>query len=95
MTFQYKTEYCLGRRGRVCRTYGGIQALVAIAFDLALGLTFGLVGLGWWLVRRSVLTAYRVAAALVSLPLGAVRAVSVAHPGRVVGKPAWSSLDEL
>jgi hypothetical protein len=95
MTFQYKTEYCLGRRGRVCRTYGGIRALVAIALDLALGLTFGLDGLGWWLVRRSVLTAYQVAAALVSLPLRAVREVSDAHRGCGAAKPAWATLDEL
>ena len=95
MTFRYTTEYCLGRRGRVCRTYSGVQALIAIAFDLALGLTFGLIGLGLWLVRLGVVTAYRIASFLLSLPLKAVRAVSAPRPGRAVAKPAWASLDEL
>ena len=95
MPFEYKTEYGLGRRGRVCRTYSGIQALVAIAFDLVLGFSFGLIGLGLWLVRLCVVTAYRVAVVLVCLPLKAVRAVAVPHAGRAFAKPAWATLDEL
>ena len=35
MSFIYTTEYRLGRRGRINRSYTGIQALIAIAFDLA------------------------------------------------------------
>jgi hypothetical protein len=95
MTFQYTTEYCLGRRGRVCRTYSGVQALIAIAFDLALGFTFGLIGLGLWLVRLCVVKTYRVVVALVSLPFRVVRAVSVACSPRATSKPAWVTLDEL
>jgi hypothetical protein len=95
MTFQYETEYRLGRKGRVRRTYSGIQALIAIAFDLVLGSTFGLIGLGLCLIRYTVATAYRIAVALICLPLRVARAVSVAHSGRVVAKPAWASYDEV
>lgn len=106
MAFQYTTEYRLGRRGQVCRTYDGLQALIAIAFDLALALVFGLVGLGLRTVRWCVMTAYRVArwcvmtafrmaVALLGLPLRAIRAVSLASSGRGAAKPAWASFDEL
>ena len=41
MILHYQTEYGLGRRGRVCRTYVGIQALIGrISATLALGLFF-------------------------------------------------------
>lgn len=95
MIFEYKTEYRFGRRRRVSRTYGGVRALIAIAFDLALGFTFGLIGFGLWLIRHCLVTVYRVAVALVSLPLKAGRAVSDAYPVRKATKPAWASLDEL
>lgn len=106
MTFQYTTEYRLGRRGRVCRTYIGLQALIAIAFDLALGLVFGLVGLGIWAVRWFIVAAYRVARwcvmaasgtalALLRLPRRAIRAVSVSYSGRGAAKPAWATFDEF
>jgi hypothetical protein len=95
MTFQYETEYRLGRKGRVRRTYCGVQALIAIAFDLVLGFTFGLIGLGLWMVRCGVTTAYRITIALICLPLRIARAVSVACSSRVAAKPAWASYDEL
>ena len=95
MTFQYTTEYGLGRRGRVRRSYGGVQALIAIAFDLALGFTFGLIGLGVWLAGLCVVTVYQISVFLLSLPLGAVRAVTAPHRGRAGAKPACASLDEL
>ncbi len=95
MTIEYHTEYRLGRRGRVCRTYGGIQAMIAIAFDLALGLAFGVIGLVLRLVRSCVVMACRVAVGLVCLPFRAARAVSVACSGRPVAKLAWASYDEF
>jgi hypothetical protein len=44
MALHYQTEYRLGDRGRICRSYTGFQAFVAIAFDLVFGLLFELVG---------------------------------------------------
>jgi hypothetical protein len=80
--------------------------MIAIAFDLALGLVFGLIGLGlrlaWGCIvmayrvaRFCVVTAYRLVVAVLGLPLRAIRAVSVASSSRAVVKPAWVSLDEL
>ena len=43
MALHYRTEYGLGDRGRVCRTYTGFQAFVAIALDLIFGLFLELV----------------------------------------------------
>jgi hypothetical protein len=43
MALHYQTEYRLGNRGRICRSYTGFQAFVAIAFDLVFGLFFELV----------------------------------------------------
>ena len=80
--------------------------MIAIAFDLALGLVFGLIGLVWWLVWGcigmaywvvwfGVVTACRLVIAVIGLPLRAIRAVSDASSSRAVVKPAWVSLDEL
>ena len=95
MAFVYTTEYRLGRRGRINRSYTGIQALIAIAFDLALGFSFGVIGLGLWMFLVCVMTAYRFAFAVLSLPLRVVRAVFRSHTGRGVAKPAWASFEEL
>ena len=43
MALHYQTEYRLGNRGRVCRSYSGFQAFVAIGLDLVFGLFFELV----------------------------------------------------
>ena len=43
MALHYQTEYRLGNRGRVCRSYTGFQAFIAIAIDLVFGLLFELV----------------------------------------------------
>jgi hypothetical protein len=44
MALYYQTQYRLGRRGgRVCRSYSGFQAFMAILFDLVFGLVFELV----------------------------------------------------
>src|SRR4051794_34811549 len=77
MSVCYQTEYCLGRRGRVCRTYSGIQALIAITFDLALGLIFGLIGLGWRLVRCLFDLALGVIFGLIGLGWRLVRCLTV------------------
>src|SRR5205823_13266670 len=43
MALHYQTEYRLGSRGRICRSYTGFQAFVAIFCDLIFGLLFELV----------------------------------------------------
>ena len=43
MALHYQTEYRLGNRGRVCRSYTGFQAFLAITIDLVFGLLFELV----------------------------------------------------
>jgi hypothetical protein len=43
MALYYQTEYRLGKRGRISRSYTGFQAFVAIFFDLIFGLVFELV----------------------------------------------------
>lgn len=106
MALQYTTEYGLGRRGKVSRTCHGPQALIAITFDLALALVFGLIGLGlravcwcvttcWRAVRWCVVTVYRTVTLALSLPLRAIRAVCEARPGRRPAKPAWTAFDDL
>ncbi len=95
MSFIYTTEYRLGRRGRINHSYTGIQALIAIAFDLALGFSFGVIGLGIWMFLVCVTTACRFTFAVLSLPLRAIRAVFPPHTGRGVAKPAWASFEEL
>jgi hypothetical protein len=45
MALYYQTEYRLGRRGRICRSYTGFQALVAIILDLIFRLFFELISL--------------------------------------------------
>ena len=68
MAFTYSTEYCLGPRGRISRSYTGIQAMIAIGFDLALGFSFAIMGIGIWLLRASVVTLTRFIATLMHLP---------------------------
>jgi hypothetical protein len=44
MALHYQTEYRLGRRyGRVCRSYTGFRAFLAIVLDLTFGMVFELV----------------------------------------------------
>jgi hypothetical protein len=68
MAFTYSTEYSLGRRGRINRSYTGVQALIAIAFDLALGFSFGLVGLLIWFFRASIVRLSQFIGVLLRLP---------------------------
>ena len=81
MAFIYTTEYRLGRRGRINRSYTGIQALIAIAFDLALGFSFGVIGFGLWLLMACMTTAYRIVFAVLSLPFRVARAILRFEPG--------------
>ncbi len=57
MALHYQTEYRLGDRGRICRSYTGFQAFLAIGFDLLFGLFFELVcsamALAAWIVMRT------------------------------------------
>lgn len=43
MALYYRTEYRIGNRGRICRSYTGLAAFGAIVFDLGFGLIFELV----------------------------------------------------
>lgn len=95
MAFSYTTEYRLGRRGRINRSYTGIQAFIAIAFDLALGFCFGFIGLGVWMLLAFATTAYRFAVAVLTFPFRVVRAVLQPRPSRRGVKPAWASSEEL
>jgi hypothetical protein len=95
MAFMYTTEYRIGPKRRINRTYTGIQALIAIALDIALGFSFGLIALGLWLVRACVVTACWFAVSLLCLPLRTVRAVFPVHARHGVAKPAWASFEEL
>jgi hypothetical protein len=52
MALHYQTEYRLGTRGRICRSYTGFQAFVAICLDLIFGLLFELVAAVFALAAR-------------------------------------------
>src|SRR5262245_15765000 len=94
----YQTEYRLGARGgRICRTYTGFRAFVAIAVDLALGLIFASVGLAIHLILLALLlclrVAGRVAQYLVHLQTALYRAVrwlSNRVARWATRKPAWA-----
>jgi hypothetical protein len=67
MALHYQTEYRLGKHGRVCRSYTGFQAFVAIAFDLVFGLCFELVFSLTGLAAKVVLLTVRLAARMLQL----------------------------
>jgi hypothetical protein len=58
MALHYQTEYRLGDRGRICRSYTGLQAFAAIGLDLVFGALFELVssaiGLGIRIVALAI-----------------------------------------
>ena len=109
MALIYQTEYRLGPRGTVRRTYGGIRALVAIATDLTLalifgafGLVFGLIGWSLWLVwhlcRLAVLLVRDIVVTLARFVGDVITLpwrVTRAHCNRLPNKPALASFDEL
>ena len=66
MALYYQTEYRLGGRGRISRSYTGFQAFFAILFDLVFGLVFELVAGVIGLALRLVFLALQVASVVLS-----------------------------
>jgi hypothetical protein len=107
MGLYYQTEYRLGRRGgRVCRTYTGLRALLAIAIDLLFLLTFELLFGVLFFALRTVLAVFKVIFYVLSLPFRAVQWVSLKLDRKATAvrsrrgagailKPAWAGSDEL
>src|SRR3954463_2159749 len=82
MGLYYQTEYRLGRRGgRVCRTYTGLRAFLAIAMDLAFMFTFELMfGLLFFAARNLMRIAGRLLLAVfyaLSIPFRVAHWVSL------------------
>lgn len=59
MALHYQTEYRLGSRGRICRSYTGFPAFVAICLDLVFGLLFEFVATALTLTTRLVVWTLR------------------------------------
>ena len=108
MGLYYQTEYRLGRRGgRVCRTYTGLRAFLAIAVDLLFLLTFELIfGLLFFLVRNLTRIVGGILLAVcyaLSVPFRVARWVSLKldrrdATGSAAGphlKPAWAGYEEV
>jgi|SRR4051812_8595816 len=96
MGWHYQTEYSLGRRGgRVCRTYSGIEAGVAILVDLFLSLVFALVGFAMRLSWYVAVTVFKFVFELMQLPFKALRWTFGRYGYRPVpsAKPAWAADD--
>jgi hypothetical protein len=99
----YQTEYRLGARGgRICRTYTGFHAFLAIVIDLCLGSIFGLIALVFRLIGLALLACWRVAVGLGQLvahllvaPFRAARWVSSRMEHRAPRKPAWTGFEEF
>jgi hypothetical protein len=112
MGLSYRTEYHFGRRGaRICRSYTGLRAVLAIAIDLFFVLTFEL-GLGLvLLVLRNLIRVlsllFELAIHLLVLPFRIARRIDACLSRYVesrrsrraargfASKPAWSGLDEI
>ncbi len=107
MGLYYQTEYRLGRRGgKVCRSYTGLRAFLAIAIDLLFVLTFELVFGVIFFVLKNVLTIFKGVLYALTLPFRAARwvshkldqrsaAVRSGHSAGAILKPAWAGSDEL
>jgi hypothetical protein len=67
MALHYQTEYRLGNRGRICRSYTGFQAFVAIVFDLIFGLFFEFVSAVVSLAARLVVLVVQVLVKLLAI----------------------------
>jgi hypothetical protein len=67
MALHYQTEYRLGNRGRICRSYTGFQAFVAIVFDLVFGLLFEFVSTAISLAARLVVLAVQLMVQLLTI----------------------------
>ncbi len=107
MGLYYQTEYRLGRRGgRVCRSYTGLRAFLAIAIDLLIVLTLELAFGVIFFVLKNFLTLFKGMLYALALPFRAAHWVSLklyqraaaARSRRGAGafpKPAWAGSDEL
>jgi hypothetical protein len=79
MALYYQTEYRLGRRGgRICRSYTGFQAFVAIVFDLIFGLVFELIFGLVALAARLVVLALQLGVQVLTLTWRTLLAVATA-----------------
>src|SRR5689334_11363060 len=67
MALHYQTEYRLGTRGRICRSYTGFQAFVAIVFDLIFGLLSELISTAISLAVRLVVLVVQVMVKLLTI----------------------------
>lgn len=101
----YQSEYRLGKRGgRVCHSFHGYQAVLAILVMMALGLAFGVLGLvvrvvafvlrAEWLLLVAI---FRMLVAIFSAPFQAARWVSRQFQARrdTSLKPAGFAFDDL
>ncbi len=107
MGLYYQTEYRLGRRGgRVCRSYTGLRAFLAIAIDLLFVLTFELAFGMMFFVLKNVLTLFKGVFYALSLPFRVAQWVALKLDQRAAAvrsrrragailKPAWAGSDEL
>jgi hypothetical protein len=107
MGLYYQTEYRLGRRGgRVCRSYTGLRAFLAIALDLLFLLTFELVFAVIYFVLKNVSTLFKGLLYALSLPFRTAQWVSLKLDQRAAAvrsrrgaeaflKPAWAGAAEL
>jgi len=107
MGLYYQTEYRLGRRGgRVCRSYTGLRAFLAIAIDLLFVLTLELAFGVILFVLKNFLTLLKGILYALSLPFRAAQWVSLKLDLRAAAvrsrrgaganlKPAWAGSDEL
>jgi len=68
MGLYYHAEYRVGPRGgRVCRSYSGFRAFLAILFDLVFGSLFDVLAAVFALVTRTLVLAVRVMVGLLQL----------------------------
>jgi hypothetical protein len=108
MGLYYQTEYRLGRNGgRVCRSYTGLRAFLAIAVDLLFVLTFELTFALLYFIMRIAFRLLTAVAYALTLPFRAARWVSARlvtqapdHRGYwretpAEMKPAWVGYDEI
>lgn len=106
MGLYYQTEYSLGRRGgKVCRTYTGLRAFLAIAIDLLFLLTFELVLAVLFFALKNVLLLVKCVLYALTLPFRVAQWASLrleqtrgrSNPTRrrAAFKPAWAGSQEI
>jgi hypothetical protein len=104
MGLYYQTEYRLGRGGgKVCRTYTGLRAFLAIAIDLLFMFTFEIVfGLLFFMARNLTRIVGGILLAVfyaLSIPFRVAHWISLKISRRGESdphlKPAWAGYDEV